>query len=185
MKLIALAALSGMFVAGPAAAQDAAPPFKPSQNPVTDSVVQRLARDGKFLAASADLMPADKYGFKPTPAQMSFGQLVVHVVQTNVYLCSAIGGLQPDVAVFKLSDAAPKATLVADIRKSIEVCAQALAKTTDASLGEEVALMGRGTGQSRASAMVTIAADWADHYSTAAAYLRLNGILPPSAPPAK
>jgi hypothetical protein len=29
--------------------------------------------------------------------------------------------------------------------------------------------------------MVEIAADWADHYSTAASYLRLNGLLPPSA----
>jgi hypothetical protein len=37
-------------------------------------------------------------------------------------------------------------------------------------------------GRSRVAAMVTIATDWADHYSTAASYLRLNGILPPSAP---
>jgi hypothetical protein len=33
--------------------------------------------------------------------------------------------------------------------------------------------------------MVTLAVDWADHYSTAASYLRLNGILPPSAQPKK
>jgi hypothetical protein len=34
--------------------------------------------------------------------------------------------------------------------------------------------------------MIDIVADWADHYSTEASYLRLNGILPPSAqPPAK
>jgi hypothetical protein len=38
---------------------------------------------------------------------------------------------------------------------------------------------------SRADAMVTIATDWADHYSTAASYLRLNDILPPSAQPTK
>jgi len=33
--------------------------------------------------------------------------------------------------------------------------------------------------------MMTMAVDWADHYSTAASYLRQNGILPPTAPPAK
>jgi hypothetical protein len=33
--------------------------------------------------------------------------------------------------------------------------------------------------------MITIANDWADHYSTAASYLRLNDILPPSAQPKK
>jgi hypothetical protein len=28
-------------------------------------------------------MPADKYGFKPTPAQMSFGELVLRVAGAN------------------------------------------------------------------------------------------------------
>jgi hypothetical protein len=32
--------------------------------------------------------------------------------------------------------------------------------------------------------MISITDDWADHYSTQAAYLRLNGILPPTAQPA-
>jgi len=32
---------------------------------------------------------------------------------------------------------------------------------------------------------VTILVDWADHYSTAAAYLRANDLLPPSAAPKK
>jgi hypothetical protein len=60
-----------------------------------------------------------------------------------------------------------------------------MAKADDAHLGEEVSVFGRRTGLSRADAMVTIATDWADHYSTAASYLRLNAILPPSAQPKK
>jgi hypothetical protein len=46
-------------------------------------------------------------------------------------------------------------------------------------------MFGRRTGMSRGGAAVTIVADWADHYSNAASYLRLNGILPPSATPAR
>ena len=38
---------------------------------------------------------------------------------------------------------------------------------------------------SRATALITIVVDWADHYSTAASYLRLNGLLPPTAAPKK
>ena len=79
--------------------------------------------------------------------------------------------------------AAPKDELVAAIRKSFELCTDAFAKTNDPDLGEEVMMMGRATGRSRAAALVTITNDWADHYSTQAAYLRLNGILPPSAQP--
>jgi len=46
-------------------------------------------------------------------------------------------------------------------------------------------MFGRKVEQSRAAAMITIATDWTDHYSTAASYLRLNGILPPTAQPKK
>ncbi len=35
-------------------------------------------RRGKNLVEAAEDMPAEKYGFKPTPAQMSFGDVVVH-----------------------------------------------------------------------------------------------------------
>jgi hypothetical protein len=55
----------------------------------------------------------------------------------------------------------------------------------DSQLGDEVTMFGRPSGQSRAAMMIILAADWADHYSTAASYLRLNGILPPTAQPKK
>src|SRR5919199_5623245 len=47
---------------------------------------------GKNLVAAAEEMPADKYSFKPTPAQRSFGEIVAHSAQANDYLCSTIGG---------------------------------------------------------------------------------------------
>ena len=75
--------------------------------------------------------------------------------------------------------------LIGAIKQSFTFCTEALAKVNDARLAEEVSMMGRRTGLSRASAMLTIANDWADHYSTAASYLRLNGMLPPSAQPKK
>ena len=165
--------------------QATAPVFQPSPNPVGDAVRQVLVQQSKHLIDSAELMPADKYGYHPTDAQMTFGKLVVHIVQTNTLICSAIGNLPASADVMQLADTAPKETLVGAIRQSFTHCTAALAKVTDAQLGEEVSMMGRRTGQSRAAAMITIANDWADHYSTAASYLRLNGILPPSAPPKK
>jgi uncharacterized damage-inducible protein DinB len=175
--IAALAALLSM--------QAVAPEFKASPNPVTDAVRQSLAQQSKNLVAAAELMPADKYGYHPTDAQMTFGKLIVHIVQTNTLICSAIGGTPASPEIMKMPDTTPKDTLVAEIRKSFAGCTDALAKVTDAQLGEEVSMMGRRTGQSRAAAMVTISNDWADHYSTAAVYLRLNGILPPTAQPKK
>lgn len=162
----------------------AQPEFKLSSNPVSDAVRQALAQHSAHLVAAAESMPADKYGFHPTEGQMTFGTLVVHIVQTNSAICSAIGDV-PVPDVLKLAATESKDVLVAAIRKSFAFCSDALARVTDARIGEEVSLGGRRTGMSRASAMITIASDWADHYSTAASYLRLNGILPPSASPRK
>ena len=36
-------------------------------------------------------MPEDKYGFKATPAQRSFGEHVLHVAQINVMLLQTVG----------------------------------------------------------------------------------------------
>jgi hypothetical protein len=163
-------------------------PFTPSANPVSDAVRTLLARESKHLVASAELMPGDKYAFQPTPAQMTFGQLVAHIVQTNVFICSGIGSTPSPMTpeeLKKLSGTEPKDALVAAVKKSFDYCGESLAKVQDSTLAEEVSMFGRKAGQSRAAAMLTIATDWTDHYSTAASYLRLNGILPPTAKPAK
>ena len=80
-----------------------------------------------------------------------------------------------------MSATEPKDALVASIRKSFDYCAEGLAKIDDSKLAEEVTMFGRPGGLSRGAAIVVLAADWADHYATAANYLRLNQILPPSA----
>jgi len=184
MKFVTIFVLAWALCQTPLGAQE----FKASANPVSDAVRQLLARDAKNLVASAELLPADKYGYQPTPAQMTFGQLIVHIVQTNIALCSGISGtpapLTPD-ALGKLAGTDAKDALVGAIRQSFDYCTEALAKVNDSQLGDEVTMFGRRTGLSRAAAMITIATDWADHYSTAASYLRLNGILPPTAQPKK
>jgi DinB family protein len=157
---------------------------KPVANPVMDGARQLLAQYSKNLVASAELMPAEKYSYHPTESQMTFGQLIVHIAQTNSFICSGIGDL-PTPDVFKLAATESKETLVAAIKQSFALCVDALGKTDDTKLGEDVSMMGKRTGQTRARAVLTIAVDWADHYSTAASYLRMNNILPPSAPPKK
>jgi hypothetical protein len=49
------------------------------------------------------------------------------------------------------------------------------------SLGEEIPLFGR----TRANLMMFLTAEFADHHIMAAMYLRLNGLLPPTAQPKK
>jgi hypothetical protein len=67
----------------------------------------------------------------------------------------------------------------------LRIAARPFDAGSDAQLGAATQMFGRSTGQCRAAVLITLAMDWADHYSTAANYLRLNGILPPTAQPKK
>jgi uncharacterized damage-inducible protein DinB len=151
-------------------------------NPVTDAVRQQIPRESRNLGGAADEMPADKYGFRPTEAQMTFGHLMAHVAESNDFLCSKISGTPAPAT--KISDTDPKETLAAAVKASFAYCDSALAKVTDSMLGDEIAVFG-GRKMTRAAALVGLSDDWADHYSAAAMYLRLNGLLPPSAQPRK
>jgi hypothetical protein len=150
-----------------------------SHSPVLDALRQNAEQAQRNLVGAAESMPADKYGFKPTPAQMSFGELVLHNVGANDYMCSTISGTKAP-AEPKLQPTGSKETLVARLKRSFAFCTSALAKVGDDGLGQTVPFFG-GRTISRAGAALDLVADWADHYGAAAIYLRLNGILPPTA----
>jgi hypothetical protein len=69
---------------------------------------------------------------------------------------------------------------VSRLRETFAFCDQALASLDDSKLADELPFFG-GRPMSRAGIMTVTTADWADHYSQAAIYLRLNGLLPPTA----
>jgi len=151
-----------------------------AQNPVTSGLRAIQQRQGKNLVDAAEERPADKYGFKPTPAQMSFGDVVAHLVKEgNDYLCGATAGQKaPDRGTVAGTD--PKDKLVAGLKASFEFCQTAFAGLQDAQLGDSIDFFG-GRKQTKAMAALITVADWADHYSQMAIYLRLNGLLPPTA----
>ena len=124
-------------------------------------------------------MPADKFGYKPTPEQITFGHLAVHIVESNYGLCSKVADV-PAPKVEELKDTDSKDKLLAAAKASFEFCSEALGKMDDSKLGDEVELFG-GRKFPRAMAALGLASGWADHYGAQAMYLRLNGILPPSA----
>src|SRR2546429_7688580 len=127
----ALLALCGLPLSVVAAAH--------AQNPVTNGVRAVAQRQTKNIVEAAEEMPADKYGYKPTPAQMSFGDVVAHLIKEgNNYLCSAASGMkQPDVDKFAGTD--PKDKLVAGLKASFKFCETPLAPIQDGNLGAEMA----------------------------------------------
>jgi uncharacterized damage-inducible protein DinB len=172
LSLVALTALTAWSLAETIGAPDPA-------SPVAEAVRSSAARATKNFVAAAEDMPAAKYGYKPTPAQMSFGDAIAHMAAGNDALCSSIGG----VAAPKrsaLGAGASKEALVARLEETFRFCESALAGLDDSRLSEKVPYFGE-QDVPRAAVMVAAAEEWAGHYSQIAVYLRLNGLVPPSA----
>src|SRR5215472_16109122 len=119
---------------------------------------------------------------KLTPDMNTFAHLVMHIAQSNNGLCSKISDTPAPEA--KLADTDPKDKLVAGLKASFDYCASALDKVDDSKLGDQMMLFGNRPF-SRAAVLIILSDDWYDHYGAQATYLRLNGILPPSAQPRK
>jgi len=150
-----------------------------AQAPVSDALRSTATRAGKNLVASAEEMPAGKYNYKPTPAQMTFGDVIAHLSGGNYFLCSSISGVKAP-KVPEITGTAPKPELVRALKESFQFCESSLGKVNDSGLSQKVPFFG-DREVSRATMMFAAAEDWADHYSQLANYLRLNQLLPPTA----
>lgn len=176
MKSLGMFALAMLLLPAASVAQDSIP------NPITSLIKQQVVRYGQLQVAAAEAMPADKYTYRSTPETRTFGQLVLHTAQFDNNMCARISGTTaPDIKDLKDSD--PKEKLVAAAKASFDFCATALNGLDDSTLGQPVGKM-MGNTMSRGGAIIILGEDWFDHYGTMAIYLRLNGILPPSAQPA-
>lgn len=150
-----------------------------TKNPVTGVVSEMLERQQKNLTAAAEEMPAAKYSYRPTPEQMSFAHLVVHTVDSNYHLCSLLAEV-PAHKAWDPTGKEGKDELLAALKDSFAYCGKAVAAMDDSKLGDTI--KGHdGDPAPRAWAAIALTNDWADHYSAAAMYLRLNGTLPPTA----
>ncbi|MEO5904623.1 MAG: DinB family protein [Gemmatimonadaceae bacterium] len=150
-----------------------------AQAPVATAFRDFASSEAKNLIAAAKDIPADKYGYKPTPAQMSVGDIVQHLNQGNDFLCGTIAGAKAPTRA-KLTGKSSKKELVEMLEETFEFCTKSLASVDDSKLTEELPMFG-GRKMSRAAVMTLTVGDWADHYSQLAIYMRLNGMLPPSA----
>jgi hypothetical protein len=188
MRNLATVAIGMAFPALLAAQQPAA---APTANPVTAAFQRRITAMHRNIAQAFDSIPEAKFAYKPTPAQLSIGFIAQHVASDNYLFCDQFGEKksslpEKDTATPDSVKAAwPKDTLVAKLKASFAFCQEAIGQLEDGKFGDQVTLsfQGQSRNVSRISMVLGHALDLADHYSQLANYMRLNGILPPSALP--
>jgi hypothetical protein len=177
--LLFLASTTFVFAQAPTPAAKAAQ--GPTKDPVATSLRTLLPRQQNNTIGAVEAMPADKFSYKPTADQMTFGHLVVHIIGFNNSICAKVADV-PAPKVEEVKETDSKEQLVAAVKASFSFCSEALGKMDDSKLGDSVEFFG-GHEYPRAMGALILASGWADHYGAAAMYLRLNGILPPSAQP--
>src|SRR4051812_44747912 len=135
----------------------------------------------KNLAEAAANMPAEEYGFKPTPQVRSFGELVGHVASANFFFCSqAKGETAPSTTNYE--SVTSKATLVRALNDSLAYCDTAYDATTDANFNRMVKTPGPSGERdtTRGAILIFNTTHNNEHYGNIVVYMRLKGHVPPS-----
>src|SRR5260370_40519850 len=110
-----------------------------SASPVADGLRATEQQEARNLVAAAEEMPADKYTYKPTTAQMSFAKVIEHLAEGNDFFCSKIAGVAaPERS--KVTEADGKEKLVARLKSTFELCNTALANSDYSKLGGHMTL---------------------------------------------
>jgi uncharacterized damage-inducible protein DinB len=186
---LARAALLLVIPAALAAQQPPAP--NTAGGPMTTTFRNRINNLQRFLAQAFDSIPADKFGYKPTPAQQSVGYVAQHLASDNYFFCNNFGDKkatrpEEESAPDTVKQHWPKDKLVASLKASFAFCQDAFTQLDDAKLAETMSVAGPNNTTRqvpRMSAVFGHAMDMQDHYAQIANYMRLNGMLPPTALP--
>jgi uncharacterized damage-inducible protein DinB len=158
----------------------AVPSLLSAQTPAP-SLAKEIAASFQRAAAEildvAEVMPAEKYGYKPTPAVSSFGDQLVHVAGITQRFIDTAKGIKTEAAHH---GEMAKPEVIGLLKKTFQSAQEMITPLTDAQLLEPVKFP-------FGDRMVTRATFWQgplyqirNHHGQLVVYLRMNGIVPPT-----
>lgn len=181
--ILALSSVTIPVHAQDATKKDAAP--KPADSP-SKVVIDSWNDVGRKLIAMAEDFPEDKYDYKPTPAQRSFAEQLLHAAGANYYLTNLLIGQKPPAEEdMKRDKYKTKADVVAAVKKSFADGAAALKTKGDKGMTELI-VEPFGNQQVRVYDFAYgFIEHGGEHYGQLVVYYRLAGLVPPESRPKK
>jgi uncharacterized damage-inducible protein DinB len=183
--LIVVIGVTALSTAGVAAQRSGAPP-------PTTAATGNLVSSTKFgydvfkgyLTKAAEQVGEADYGFKPAgviPDVRTFGQIIGHVADANIAICSAAMGTPPPATPKDVEHTMKtKPDLQKALGEAFALCDRAWAGTTDANAAT-AADMPFGMGASTRLAILAFNSGHnAEHYGNIVTYMRAKGLVPPS-----
>jgi uncharacterized damage-inducible protein DinB len=179
-------ALFAVAFALPAHAQDAMKKdaaVKPADSELK-VVLDSWNEIGGKLVAMAEEFPEDKYDFKPTPAQRSFAEQLLHVAGANYFFTNPVMGKEPPAAEDpKRENYKTKANIVAFLKKSVADGTAAIQSKGENGLNSTVPYAGQ---EARVLDIAYgLIEHSGEHYGQLVVYYRLSGLVPPESRPKK
>jgi uncharacterized damage-inducible protein DinB len=114
-----------------------------------------------WILKSAEMVPADKYTYKPAPTVRTFGEQLGHIADGSNYFCGRAAGKKVQWSDAVAQGKTDKASVVPKLKEALDACAAA-----------------HGTGllpmliQNYGHANL--------HYGNVITYMRMLGLVPPS-----
>ena len=140
------------------------------------------------LLKMAEKMPAEYYGFKPSPEIETFGQRVAHIAGANLRICRGImGNTGNDPRPARISTTS-RTELIAALKESSAACDSVFDSLTDAAALEKISSRLGGPFppdpvRTKLSTLYNMIRHSNEMYGYMCVYLRLKGIVPPSSAP--
>ena len=187
-RMLLLVAVLTATLAVPAHSQDGMkkdtavkPPDSPSK-----AVLASWNDIGRKLIAMAEDFPEDKYDFKPTPAQRSFAESLLHMAGANYFFTNPATGKKPPAEEDpKREEYKTKADVVAFVKKSFSDGAAAIQAKGDKGMND-LLVDPFAHQQVRVYDMAYgLIEHCGEHYGQLVVYYRVAGLVPPESRPKK
>ena len=133
-----------------------------AQSP-NDEVKKGFIEVNDWVVKSAELVPAEKYNYKPTDGVRTFGQLIAHITDSYNYFCARGVGNKVEWSDPVEKGSTDKDTLMPKLKEAVGRCTAAY----DAKNSQFGPLFGN-VGHTNL------------HYGNIITYMRMMGLKPPS-----
>ncbi len=114
-----------------------------------------------WIMKAAEMVPADKYSYKPTPTVRTFGELLGHIADGSNYFCGRAAGKKVQWSDANAQGNTGKAMVVPKLKEALDVCGAA-----------------HGTGH--LGMLIQNFGHSNLHYGNMVTYMRMLGLVPPS-----
>lgn len=140
-----------------------APAALPAGNDAALAALRRsFAEVSGNVTKAADLVPADKYSYRPAPSVRTYGEQIAHIADGYTYYCAVASGRKVEWTDAIEKGSTDKAAIVAKLKEATDAC---MAAHTDKAQVDQ--LIGN-IGHSNL------------HYGNLVTYIRMLGLVPPS-----